>query len=212
MQKLDRIESKAAPLLQSDIDTDAIFPARFLLVIEREKYREHLFADHRRDGNFVLDRPQYRGAQILVGGPRFGIGSSREHAVWALADFGIRCIIAPSFGDIFRANCFKNGVLAIELDGEALVRVAEAAKSATYIVVDLNAQHIEMGNSEAIPFEINPDRRQFLLEGLDHIDLIRQDEDSITAFEKSQRVSAPWHFLDLDHMHRVARAKREAMT
>lgn len=212
MQKLDRIESKAAPLLQSDIDTDAIFPARFLLVIDREKYREHLFADLRRDGNFVLDQPQYQGAQILVGGPRFGIGSSREHAVWALADFGIRCIIAPSFGDIFRANCFKNGVLAIELEGEAHDEVAEAAKAASDIVVDLTTQQIETGNARSYRFEIDPDQRQLLLEGLDHIDLIRQDEDAIAAFEKSQRVSAPWHFLELDHMHRLARAKREAMT
>ena len=212
MKKLDRIESKAAPLLQSDIDTDAIFPARFLLVIDREKYREHLFADLRRDGNFVLDRPEYQGAEILVGGPRFGIGSSREHAVWALADFGIRCIIAPSFGDIFRANCFKNGVLAIELDGEALERVAEAAKAASDIAVDLTAQQIELENAESIPFKIDSNQRQLLLEGLDHIDLIRQDEDAIVAFENAQRVSAPWHFLDLDHMHRVARAKREAIT
>lgn len=209
MKKLERIECKAAPLLQSDIDTDAIFPARFLLVIDRAKYRDHLFADHRRDGNFVLDQPDYEGAQILVGGQRFGIGSSREHAVWALADFGIRCIIAPSFGDIFRANCFKNGVLAIELAGDAYQAVAAAAREGKPLVVDLKAQQIEGATEEPIAFTVDTERRRLLLEGLDHIDLIRQDEDAIAAFEAKQREDAPWHYLDFDHMKSVARQKRE---
>ena len=208
MDKLDRIESVAVPLPEPEIDTDAIFPARFLLVIDRKKYRDHLFADRRRDPAFALNQPQYAGAQIIVGGPRFGIGSSREHAVWALVDFGVRCIIAPDFGEIFRANCFKNGILPIALGGTEYAHVLEAAERAIPIVVDLNSAVIELPDKEAIPFSIDDDARTALLNGLDHIDLTLSKVAAIDAFEEVQRCEKPWLYLDIDLMKSVVQKRQ----
>lgn len=204
MEKFERIESVAAPLPEADIDTDAIFPARFLLVIDREKYKDFLFAERRNEEGFALNSAGYASAKILVAGPRFGIGSSREHAVWALADYGVRCIIAPSFGDIFRANCFKNGVLPIELGGTAHEAVLKAALEAQALVVDLEAQLIEAPNGVSIAFSVDPDKRRALLDGLDHIDLIKKDEALIDAFEQTQEKEQPWLYLDIDHLRAVA--------
>lgn len=207
MDRFERVESVAAPLPEAEIDTDAIFPARFLLVIEREKYKDFLFAERRNEEEFVLNQPQYANAKIIVGGPRFGIGSSREHAVWALADYGVRCIIAPSFGDIFRANCFKNGVLPIELDDAAHEAVLKAAQEAQTVIVDLETQTVELPNGASIAFSIDPDKRRALLDGLDHVDLIIKDEASIDAFEQAQRNEQPWLYLDIDHLRAVAQQK-----
>ena len=203
MEKLECINSVAAPMPEAEIDTDAIFPARFLLVIDREKYREHLFADKRRDAAFVLHQSQYADAQIIVAGTRFGIGSSREHAVWALADSGVRCIIAPDFGEIFRANCFKNGVLPIELNGEDHGCVLRAAERAIPIVIDLRSEKIVLPNGVAIKFSIDADKRRALLKGLDHIDLIMEEGPAIDAFESNQRRTQPWLFLDIDTVKSV---------
>ena len=207
MDKFDRIESVCVPLLESEIDTDAIFPARFLLGIDRQKYREQLFADRRLDGSFNLDKPCYAGAEIIVAGPRFGIGSSREHAVWALADFGIRCIIAPSFGEIFQANCFKNGVLPLLLAGKQYEEVMDAATQAEAMVIDLRSLKLELSNKTSIDFHVAPDKRKALLYGQDHIDLILEDTSAITKFERNKRSEQPWLFLDIDHMKKVMKRK-----
>lgn len=211
MDKFGRLESVAAPFPEAEIDTDAIFPARFLLVIDREKYKDFLFAERRREDSFALNMPRYADAKIIVGGPRFGIGSSREHAVWALADYGVRCIIAPSFGDIFRANCFKNGVLPIELNDASHDAVMQAAEAAEAVIVDLEAQVIELPG-DTIAFRVDADKRRALLDGLDHIDLILKDDAHIGAFEQAQRKAQPWLYLDIDHLRAVARQKQSEKT
>jgi 3-isopropylmalate/(R)-2-methylmalate dehydratase small subunit len=201
MQKFTTLTSVAAPLPETHIDTDVIFPARFLLLPDKKGLGEQLFNERRtnRTGDgprFVLDTPPFDKAQILVTGKAFGTGSSREQAVWALADFGIRCVIAPSFGEIFFANCVKNGVLAIVLDEAAQAKTITKAQSAQPFTVDLEAQQIRFTDGSSIPFGIDPHRKRTLLLGLDEIDLILTDDvDAIADFEQLQRRSHPWHFL-----------------
>ncbi len=201
MQKFTTLDSVAAPLPETHLDTDVIFPARFLLLPDKKGLGEQLFNERRtnRTGDgprFVLDTPPFDRAQILVAGKAFGTGSSREQAVWALADFGIRCVIAPSFGEIFFANCVKNGVLTIELselDHEAVMREAQSARS---IVVDLPLQQIRFADGSIIGFDIDPHRKRTLLLGLDEIGLILTDDaEDIAAFEKRQRAAKPWLYL-----------------
>jgi 3-isopropylmalate/(R)-2-methylmalate dehydratase small subunit len=144
----------------------------------------------------VLNRAPFDRAAILVAGPNFGSGSSREQAVWALADFGIRCVIAPRFGEIFFSNCFKNGVLAITLEGEAHARVMAAAQSGRPLAVDLEAQEVRLPDGSAIPFSIDPYRKRALLLGLDEIGgILADDAGEIAAFERRQRLAAPWLHL-----------------
>jgi 3-isopropylmalate/(R)-2-methylmalate dehydratase small subunit len=197
MRKLSEIVSLAMPLLESDIDTDAIFPARFLLLLSRKGIGKHLFHERRQRpagaAPFILDDPKYEGAEILVAGPRFGVGSSREHAVWALADFGIRCIIAPSFGDIFFANCLKNGILPIRLDGEAHAALVQAAKAAQTVHIDLPEQTVTPEGGAPLGFEIAPRHKHGLLNGLDEIgSILAEDGDAIAAFEARHAAEAPW--------------------
>ena len=202
MQKFERLSSVAAFLSETDVDTDIIFPARFLLLLDKAGLGRHLFHErrHKPDGgltDFILNRPPYDAAQILVAGANFGSGSSREQAVWALADFGIRCVIAPSFGEIFYNNCFKNGVLPIILSPEQNAAVMAAAEAGGTISVDLEAQQITLPDGAAIEFDVNPFRRNALLQGLDEIGVIlAEDADDITAFEAEQRRRAPWLYLD----------------
>src|SRR5690606_11361624 len=160
MEKFTRLTSVAAPLPESDIDTDVIFPARFLLLPDKKGLGEQLFNERRtnRTGDgprFVLDTPPYDKARILVTGRAFGTGSSREQAVWALADFGIRCVIAPSFGEIFFANCFKNGVLPIVLAEEPHGEVMAEARAARPLTIDLEAQQVQFEDGRAIGFDID---------------------------------------------------------
>ena len=190
----------AAPLPEADVDTDVIFPARFLLLLDREGLGRYLFRE-RRNNDFILSRPPFDKATILVAGRNFGCGSSREHAVWALADFGIRCVIAPSFGEIFHGNCFRNGVLPIVLPNDEHRDVTAAAATGLPLTVDLEAQTILLHDGSTIAFGIDAHRRRALLLGLDEIGAILADDAAeIAAFESRQKRQAPWLHLDRDKL------------
>lgn len=194
------LTSVAAPFPEAQIDTDVIFPARFLLLPDKAGLGRHLFHERRAKGGFVLDRAPWTSAQILVTGPDFGTGSSREQAVWALADFGIRCVIGPSFGEIFFSNCFRNGVLPIVLSGRAHATVLAAAEQGQPITVDLPSQQVRAGDA-AFPFDIEPHRKRALLDGLDEIGLILHDDlAAIEAFEQRHWAARPWLRLTPDQL------------
>ena len=200
MDKFTKLTSVAAPLPLINVDTDMIIPARFLKTIKRTGLGKSLFFVLRfdDDGNersdFVLNKPAYKGTKILVTGKNFGCGSSREHAPWALADYGIRCVIAPDFADIFYNNSFKNGMLLIKLPQEQVDKLmddAERGANAT-VTVDLEAQEITGPDGGLIKFDIDPFKKHCLLNGLDDIGLTLQKEDKIGAFEANQKASQPW--------------------
>jgi len=196
MQSFSKLKSIAAPLNIQNIDTDMIIPKQFLTTIKRTGLGEGLFFEFRFDakGNkkeFVLDNEPYTKAQILVAGDNFGCGSSREHAPWALLDFGIKVIIAPSFADIFYNNCFKNGMLPIALPQADVDQLMEVANRGEQIAVDLQEQTITFGNSQ-IKFAIEDFRKHNLLNGLDDIGLTLQNSDKISHFEGDQVVNSPW--------------------
>jgi 3-isopropylmalate/(R)-2-methylmalate dehydratase small subunit len=186
------LTGRAVPLDRADVDTDQIIPAEYLKRVERTGFGPFLFDSWRTDPAFVLNRPEYLGATILVTGPNFGSGSSREHAVWALEDHGFRAIIAPSFADIFRNNCTKVGLLPMVLP-EPVVRTlleAVAADPATEITVDLEARRVRTAGVDAA-FEIDDFTRWRLLEGLDDIGLTLRHEDAIAAFERTRPARLP---------------------
>ena len=186
----------AAPFPESQIDTDVIFPARFLLLPDKAGLGRHLFHERRAGGGFVLDRAPWDRAGILVTGPDFGTGSSREQAVWALVDFGIRCVIGPGFGEIFHANCFRNGVLPIVLSGTPLNRVMAEAEAGRALTADLPRQVIVLADGSEIGFDADAHRKRALIEGLDEIGVILADDlAAITAFETAQRARRPWLYL-----------------
>jgi 3-isopropylmalate/(R)-2-methylmalate dehydratase small subunit len=201
MQPFIKLTGIAAPLPVPNIDTDKIIPAHHLKTIKRTGLGVHLFEtlryhdDGSERSDFVLNRHPYRKAEILIAGENFGCGSSREHAPWALLDFGIRCIIAPSFADIFFHNCFKNGVLPITLEPEQieiLLREADEAKDPVF-TIDLEQQQIKrpVGN-ELFTFEVDPFRKHCLLNGLDDVGLTMEKGHHIDRFEARQRVAQPW--------------------
>jgi len=200
MEKFTRLTGVAAPLPMDNVDTDRIIPARFLKTIKRSGLGGHLFNELRYSGDgsekadFVLNRPAYRAARLLVTGDNFGCGSSREHAPWALLDFGIRCVIAPGFADIFYNNCFKNGILPIKLAPdlvERLMKAAERGANAT-MTVDLESQEITDPDGGTIPFDVEAFRKHCLLNGLDDIGLTMQKVNRIDTFEAAQNASQPW--------------------
>ena len=200
MEKFIRLTGVAAPLPMANVDTDMVIPKNYLKTTVREGLGRHLFAEMRYDQagrertDFVLNRPAYRQAKILVASDNFGCGSSREHAVWALLDFGIRCVIAPSFADIFFNNCFKNGVLPLVLPKatcEQLIDDAERGANAT-LAVDLEAQELIRSDGERIAFEVEPFRRHRLLEGLDEVGATMARGNSIDAFEAGLARRQPW--------------------
>ncbi len=201
MEKFTTLTSVAAPLPEADVDTDIIFPARFLLLLDKVGLGKHLFHErrYRPDGtktDFVLNRPPFDGAKILVSDSNFGSGSSREQAVWALSDYGVRCVIAPSFGEIFYANCFKNGVLPIALPAAVHAQVMLGASTGEPVTIDLEAQTIWLPNGPLIHFDIDPYRRRALMLGLDEVGgILADDLPDIAAFEARQKQSQPW--LDL---------------
>ena len=199
MDKFTTLTGVAAPLPMVNVDTDKIIPKQFLKTLARTGLGKHLFDEMRytRDGKeipgFVLNQPAYRQAKILVAGANFGCGSSREHAPWALLDFGIRCVIAPSFADIFYNNCFKNGILPItvaEADLEKLMDDAERGANAT-LTVDLEKQEIKGPDGGTVHFEIDPFRKHCLVNGLDDIGLTMAKAGKIAAFETA-RAGQPW--------------------
>jgi len=199
MDKFTTLTGVAAPLPMVNVDTDMIIPKQFLKTIKRTGLAAGLFYELRHDeqGNpkdFVLDKPAYRNAKILVAGANFGCGSSREHAPWALLDFGIRCVIAPSFADIFYNNCFKNGILPIALPQEQIdLLMDDAQRGANAIItVDLENQAITGPDGGSISFEIDSFRKHCLLNGLDDIGLTLQKGAAIDRFEAERGLSQPW--------------------
>src|SRR5918911_5510293 len=200
MEKFTVLEGVAAPLKMINVDTDRIIPKQYLKTIKRTGLGKGLFAEMRynADGSenpdFVLNQPAYRKAKILVAGDNFGCGSSREHAPWALLDFGIRCIISEDFADIFYNNCFKNGVLPIKMPKEIIDKLMDDASrgSNAIIEIDLEKQEIKGPDGGAVHFDIDPFRKRCLLEGLDDIGLTLEKKSEIDEFEARQKESQPW--------------------
>jgi 3-isopropylmalate/(R)-2-methylmalate dehydratase small subunit len=200
MDKFTKLSGVAAPLPRVNVDTDAIIPKQYLKSIKRTGMKAGLFFEWRTnpDGSekpdFVLNKPAYKNAKILVAGANFGCGSSREHAPWALLDFGIRCVIAPSFGDIFFNNCFKNGMLPIVLpqaEVDKLMQDAEKGANAT-VSIDLEKQEIARPDGGVVKFDIDPFRKYCLVNGFDDIGLTLREKEKIDTYEAERRRSMPW--------------------
>ncbi|KFI30495.1 3-isopropylmalate dehydratase small subunit [Haematobacter massiliensis] len=200
MDRFTTLTGVAAPMPLVNIDTDMIIPKQFLKTIKRTGLGKNLFDEMRYESDgtekpdFVLNQPAYRNAEIIVAGDNFGCGSSREHAPWALLDFGIRCVVSTSFADIFYNNCFKNGILPITLPQEQVDRLMEDARrgSNARITVDLEAQTVSASEGEVFHFEIDPFRKHCLLNGLDDIGLTLENAGDIDAYEAKTRMSRPW--------------------
>ncbi|MBD3618380.1 MAG: 3-isopropylmalate dehydratase small subunit [Chromatiales bacterium] len=213
MQAFTVVDGLVAPLDRSNVDTDAIIPKQYLKSVKRTGFGPNAFDDwryldpgepgmdmsqRRPNPDFVLNQPRYQGAEILLARKNFGCGSSREHAVWALTDYGFRAVIAPSFADIFFNNSFKNGLLPIQLDEavvDQLFRETEATEGYR-LVIDLAAQTVTTPAGEAFGFEVDPFRKHCLLNGLDDIALTLQHADAIRAYEEKRRAEAPWLFRE----------------
>ena len=201
MEKFNKLKSIPSYLALQNIDTDMIIPKQFLKTIKRTGLGKSLFYEMRYDENgkkienFVLNSEPYNNSSILITGKNFGCGSSREHAPWALLDFGIKCLIGQSFADIFFNNCFKNGILPIILEEEKIKELSEYSKIKKEISVDLKEQKITYGNNE-IEFSIDPFKKKCLVEGLDDIALSLSKSDHINIFEKNLKKNKPWIFND----------------
>ena len=211
MQAFTRLNGLVVPLDRANVDTDAIIPKQFLKSIKRTGYGPFLFDEWRYEDvgqpemdcsnrpirkDFVLNQPRYQGAEIMLARENFGCGSSREHAPWAIADYGISCVIAPSFADIFYNNCFKNGILPVVLKDEEMdVLFAETENNEGYkLDVDLEAQTVTTLSGEVFTFEVDDFRKHCLLNGLDDIGLTLQQADNIKAYEEKRKQEAPWLF------------------
>ena len=200
MEKFNKLRGVAAPLNMINIDTDKLIPKQFLKTIKRTGLGKHLFNEMRfnEDGSekpdFVLNKAAYRSSNIIVAGDNFGCGSSREHAPWALLDFGIKCVISTSFADIFYNNCFKNGILPIVVNKQQLDQLMDDAENGANAVldIDLEAQDITRPNGESVTFEIDEFRKHCLINGLDDIGLTMEKEKNIDSFEKKRATEQPW--------------------
>ena len=200
MEKFTSVTGVAAPLEMTNVDTDMIIPKQYLKTIKRTGLGSGLFAElrYKEDGtenpDFVLNKPAYRKAQILIAEDNFGCGSSREHAPWALLDFGIRCVISTSFADIFYNNCFKNGILPIKVSAQDLAKLMDDAKrgSNATLSVDLAAQEIRGPDGGTVKFDIDPFRKHCLMNGLDDIGLTLQKAAKIASFEDKAKAERPW--------------------
>jgi 3-isopropylmalate/(R)-2-methylmalate dehydratase small subunit len=199
MESFDKLQGRAAPLPIANLDTDQLIPKQFLKTVERKGLAKGLFYDFRFDfdgqlkEDFVLNHPSYEGTQILVAGDNFGCGSSREHAPWALLDYGIRCVIAPSFGDIFYNNCFENGLLPVRLPVEHVHELMQEARGGNHLfAVDLHAQSVTSPSGKVYAFEIHPGRKEKLLKGLDSIGETLQHAPDIDSYEAARSRNTPW--------------------
>ena len=200
MEKFDKHRGVAAPLNMINIDTDKLIPKQFLKTIKRTGLGKHLFneirfnADGSENEDFVLNKPAYREASILVAGDNFGCGSSREHAPWALLDYGVKCVISTSFADIFFNNCFKNGILPIVVSKEELDQLMDDADNGANSILDIDLENQQIGrpNGEKINFEIDEFRKHCLINGLDDIGLTMQKQSNIDNFEKKREAEKPW--------------------
>ena len=199
MQPFTDLHAKAAPLDMANLDTDQIIPKQFLKTVEREGLGKGLFYDLRFDEQgrpkpgFVLNDPRYAGAGVLIAGDNFGCGSSREHAPWALLDYGVRCVIAPSFADIFYNNCFQNGLLPVALPDAAVRALMDEAKGGNHVFsVDLASQTVTAPSGKQFRFEIDPGRKEKLLKGLDSIGETLQHAKDIDTYETRQALAQPW--------------------
>ena len=199
MQPFVKIEGRAAPLPIANLDTDQVIPKQFLKTVERKGLAKGLFYDFRFDfdgrekPDFVLNQPAYQGTSILVCGDNFGCGSSREHAPWALLDYGVRCVIAASFGDIFYNNCFENGLLPVELPDDQVHALMQEARGGNHLfTVDLEAQTVTAPSGQAFHFDIHPGRKEKLVKGLDSIGETLERAPQIDTYEAGRARSTPW--------------------
>ena len=201
MEKFKTIKSNAIPLPMVNVDTDMFIPKQFLKTIKRTGLGKNLFYELRYDENdkeiksFVLNQDEYKDSQILITGKNFGCGSSREHAPWSIADYGIKCIIASSYADIFYNNCFKNGILPIKLKDEEIEVLLSAAEDSLNFTIDLENQkisYIENNTQKEMPFELDEAKKNCLLEGLDDIGMTLNKVSHISSFEEKQKSSNPW--------------------
>ena len=199
MEPFTRLDAKSAPLPLANIDTDQIIPKQFLKTVERAGLAKGLFYDLRFDEqgrekpDFVLNRPEYKGAGVLVTGDNFGCGSSREHAPWALMDFGVRAVISTSFADIFYNNCFQNGLLPVVLKAEEVAQLMDEARGGTHVVsIDLETQRVTSPSGKVFAFEIDPQRKQKMLLGLDAIGETLGKTTYIDSYETRRALAQPW--------------------
>ena len=199
MQAFTKLDAKIAPLSLANIDTDQIIPKQFLKTVEREGLSKGLFYDFRFDEegkvkpDFILNRPEYKGVGVLVTGDNFGCGSSREHAPWALMDFGISCVISSSFADIFYNNCFQNGLLPVVLAPDQVQTLMDEAKGGNHMVtVDLESQSVISPSGQKFTFQIDAQRKEKMLKGLDAIGETLQAAASIDVYEGKRAISQPW--------------------
>ena len=199
MQAFTKLDAKIAPLPLANIDTDQIIPKQFLKTVEREGLSKGLFYDFRFDEegkvkpDFILNRPEYKGVGVLVAGDNFGCGSSREHAPWALMDFGISCVISSSFADIFYNNCFQNGLLPVVLAPDQVQTLMDEAKGGNHMVtIDLESQSVISPSGQKFTFQIDPQRKEKMLKGLDAIGETLQAAASIDVYEGKRAISQPW--------------------
>ena len=194
MKAVHIIQGRGVPLKRSDVDTDQIIPAEWLKRVERTGFEKGLFATWRDDRNFVLNDERYAGASVLVAGPSFGVGSSREHAPWAIDQYGFRCVIAPSFADIFFNNCFKNGLLPFVLPEAIVAQLFDEvlAFPGYQLTIDLERQVVVRAQGEEIPFEVQAFRKYCLINGFDDIGLTLRHADKIKAYEAERLATKPW--------------------
>ena len=201
MQKFNQLKSIPAYLPIVNIDTDMIIPKQFLKTIKRTGLGKNLFYEMRYDNEgkeikeFILNQPPFNQSKILIAGKNFGCGSSREHAPWALLDFGITCVISSSYADIFYNNCFKNGILPIVISDDKIKQISEYSTRKEELLIDLSEQKITFGNNE-IMFELDPFKKKCLIEGLDDIALSLEKSEKINSFEKKLKTIKPWIFND----------------
>jgi len=191
MQPIDRVEGRAIPFGRKNVDTDIIIPAQWLKTISREGLGKGAFETVRAEPGNVFDDPEFAGAPILIAGDNFGCGSSREHAAWALADLGIKAVIAPSFSDIFSGNAFKNGIVTVVLPQEAIDRLVQVA-TANEITVDLETMTVTTDFQDRFAFELDPFRRDCLMQGLDEIGMTLAQDTAISKFESAVAHERPW--------------------